>query len=218
MLTQMITIIFRRTKTNPEVELLILDKFDEFCSPTFSQAAVVLFFNSLADGGLMASLLYFLKARFQFDKNQFADLMMISGIGATRTQMFVYSISWAGWYYIFQEQSLKTMQVPYALAGCSIFGVFVRPSICSIASKQVGPNEQGMVEGCLSGVSSMAQIVSPLIFSPLTALFLSEEAPFYFPGFSIMFLGLAMVVAFIQSLMIRAAPPIEKISSGIDTL
>ncbi|XLU30201.1 hypothetical protein S245_066267, partial [Arachis hypogaea] len=80
-----------------EVELLILDKFDEFCSPTFSQAAVVLFFNSLADGGLMASLLYFLKARFQFDKNQFADLMMISGIGATRTQMFVYSISWAGW-------------------------------------------------------------------------------------------------------------------------
>ncbi|XP_015942161.1 uncharacterized protein LOC107467549 [Arachis duranensis] len=198
------------------------------CSPTFSQAAVVLFFNSLADGGLMASLLYFLKARFQFDKNQFADLMMISGIGATLTQlllmpmlipalgeekllstgllvscinMFVYSISWAGW-------------VPYALAGCSIFGVFVRPSICSIASKQVGPDEQGMVQGCLSGVSSMAQIVSPLIFSPLTALFLSEEAPFYFPGFSIMCLGLAMVVAFIQSLMIRAAPPIGKISSG----
>ncbi|MED6179835.1 hypothetical protein PIB30_004475 [Stylosanthes scabra] len=198
------------------------------CSPTFSQAAVVLFFNSLADGGLMASLLYFLKARFQFDKNQFADLMVISGIGATLTQlllmpilipalgeekllstgllvscinMFVYSISWAGW-------------VPYALAGCSIFGVFVRPSICSIASKQVGPNEQGMVQGCLSGVGSMAQIISPLIFSPLTALFLSEEAPFYFPGFSIMCIGLAMVVAFIQSLMIRAAPPIGKISSG----
>ncbi|MED6204525.1 hypothetical protein PIB30_009800 [Stylosanthes scabra] len=82
-----------------------------------------------------------LKARFQFDKNQFADLMVISGIGATLTQllptgllvscinMFVYSISWAAW-------------VPYALAGCSIFGVFVRPSIYSIASKQVGPNEQ----------------------------------------------------------------------------
>ncbi|KAL4322449.1 hypothetical protein AHAS_Ahas14G0211600 [Arachis hypogaea] len=108
------------------------------------------------------------------------------------------------------------MQVPYALAGCSIFGVFVRPSIYSIASKQVGPNEQGMVQGCLSGVSSMAQIVSPLIFSPLTALFLSEEAPFYFLGFSIMFLGLAM------SLMIRATPPIRKISSDsircIDTL
>ncbi|KAK7287308.1 hypothetical protein RIF29_00539 [Crotalaria pallida] len=47
-----------------------------------SQAAVVLFLISLADGGLMASLL----ARFQFNKNQFADLMMIMGIGATLTQ------------------------------------------------------------------------------------------------------------------------------------
>ncbi|KAK7256627.1 hypothetical protein RIF29_30081 [Crotalaria pallida] len=54
-----------------------------------SQAAVVLFLISLADGGLMASLLYFLKARFQFNKNQFADLMMIMGIGATLAQIFL---------------------------------------------------------------------------------------------------------------------------------
>ncbi|KAK7270163.1 hypothetical protein RIF29_23108 [Crotalaria pallida] len=200
------------------------------CSPTFSQAAVVLFLISLADGGLMASLLYFLKARFQFNKNQFADLMMIMGIGATLTQIFLtpilvpaigevklitmgllsscistflYSVSWAGW-------------VPYALSGCSVFGVFVRPSICSIASKQVGATEQGMVQGCLSGISSLANIISPLIFSPLTALFLSDEAPFYFPGFSLMCLGLAMMVAFFQSLMIEAVPPIavSKISSN----
>ncbi|KAG5074696.1 hypothetical protein JHK84_055927 [Glycine max] len=75
------------------------------CSPTFSQAAMVSFFNSLADGGLMAVLLYYLKARFQFNKNQFADLLMITGIGATLAQ------------------------VPYALAGCSVFAVFVRPSM-----------------------------------------------------------------------------------------
>ncbi|XP_057423210.1 uncharacterized protein LOC130717111 isoform X2 [Lotus japonicus] len=126
------------------------------CSPTFSQAAVVFLFNSLADGGLMSILLYYLKARFQYNKNQFADLMMITGIGATLSQLvfmpilvplvgeekllstgllvsciniFIYSISWSGW-------------VPYALAGFSVFGVFVRPSICSIASKQVGPTEQ----------------------------------------------------------------------------
>lgn len=203
------------------------------CSPTFSQAAIVSFFNSLADGGLMAVLLYYLKARYQFNKNQFADLMMITGIGATLAQLFlmpilvpfigeekllstglliscinifVYSVSWAAW-------------VPYALAGCSVFAVFVRPSLCSIASKQVGPTEQGMVQGCLSGISSFANIVAPLIFSPLTALFLSEEAPFYFPGFSLMCLGLALMVAFFQSLMIRAEPPIAggKISSNCCT-
>ncbi|KAL9317043.1 hypothetical protein ACSQ67_013560 [Phaseolus vulgaris] len=204
--------------------------------PTFSQAAVVSFFNSLVDGGLMAVLLYYLKARFQFNKNQFADLFMITGVGATLAQLFlmpilvpvigeerllstglligcinvfVYSIAWATW-------------VPYALAGCSIFTVFVRPSLCSIASKQVGPTEQGMVQGCLSGISSFANIIAPLVFSPLTALFLSEDAPFYYPGFSLMCLGLAMMTAFFQSLMIRAAPPIAggKISNNrcTDTL
>ncbi|CAL5185816.1 unnamed protein product [Lathyrus oleraceus] len=190
----------------------------------------------MADGGLMAVLLYYLKARFQFNKNQFADLMMISGIGATLTQLFlmpilvpavgeekllttglfvscinifVYSIAWSSW-------------VPYALAGFSVLGVLVRPTITSIASKQVGPNEQGMVQGCLSGITSVANIISPLIFSPLTALFLSEDAPFNFPGFSLMCLGLILMTAFFLSLMIRAAPPIvgDKVSSNrcTDTL
>ncbi|KAK7390801.1 hypothetical protein VNO78_18884 [Psophocarpus tetragonolobus] len=214
-------------KTLPSIrDLICLLK----CSPTFSQAAIVSFFHSLADGGLMAVLLFYLKARFQFNKNQFADLMMISGIGATLAQLFfmpilvpvigeekllstgllvsciiicTYSISWAAW-------------VPYALAGCSMFTVFVRPSLCSIASKQVGPTEQGMVQGCLSAINSFANIIAPLIFSPLTALFLSEEAPFSFPGFSLMCLGLALMIAVFQSLMIRAAPPVadDKISSN----
>ncbi|TQD75246.1 hypothetical protein C1H46_039209 [Malus baccata] len=83
----------------------------------------------------------------------------------------------------------------------------------SIASKQVGPNDQGKAQGCISGISSFANIVSPLIFSPLTALFLSEEAPFYFPGFSILCIGLATIIAFVQSLMIRASP--HKTSTNI---
>uniref|UniRef100_A0A9I9D0H8 Major facilitator superfamily (MFS) profile domain-containing protein n=1 Tax=Cucumis melo TaxID=3656 RepID=A0A9I9D0H8_CUCME len=56
----------------------------------------------------------------------------------------------------------------------------------SIVSKQVGASEQGKAQGCISGISSFANVVSPFVFSPLTALFLSENAPFYFPGFSIM--------------------------------
>ncbi|KAK7280597.1 hypothetical protein RJT34_25662 [Clitoria ternatea] len=204
------------------------------CSPTFSQAAVVLFFTSLAEGGSMTVMLYYLKARFQFNKNQYADLMVISGIGATLTQLFfmpllvpvigeekllsiglfvhsittfLYSISWNAW-------------VPYGLAGCSAFAVFIRPSIYSIASKQVGPTEQGMLQGCLSGISSIANIIAPLIFSPLAALFLSDDAPFYYPGFSVMCLALVVTVAFSQSLMIRVVPPIGggRISSSRDIL
>ncbi|CBI37822.3 hypothetical protein VitviT2T_003167 [Vitis vinifera] len=193
------------------------------CRAAFSQAAVVVFFNGLAEGGLQASLLYFLKARFHFNKNQFADIMLIVGVMGTISQLlfmpllaprvseekllsiglfmgctniFLNSIAWSFW-------------VPYAIAALAAFAVFANPCVRSIASKQVGPNEQGKAQGCISGISSSAQIISPLIFSPLTALFLSQGAPFYFPGFSIMCIGFASMIAFIQSTMIRAVPPIS---------
>ncbi|KAJ7967119.1 hippocampus abundant transcript-like protein 1 [Quillaja saponaria] len=170
--------------------------------PTFSQAAVVLFFNSLADGGLQASLLYFLKARFHFSKNQFADLMLMAGVsGALSQLLFMPTLVPA-----LGEEKLLSAGLLVGCINMLVYSISWAPWLCSIASKQVGPSEQGMVQGCLSGISSFANIISPLIFSPLTALFLSEEAPFYFPGFSIMCLGIALMMAFVQSLMIRAIP------------
>ncbi|KAK7283436.1 hypothetical protein RIF29_12952 [Crotalaria pallida] len=187
-----------------------------------TQAAIIAFFSNLAEVGLHGSLMYYLKAQFRFDKNQFADLMVISGIAGTVSQlilmpilvptlgearllsiglffhcvhMFIYSIAWSFW-------------VPYAAAMFSVFFVFSQPCIRSIVSKQVGPHEQGKAQGCISGICSVAQIVSPLAFSPLTALFLSERAPFNFPGLSIMCIGIASMVSFIQSMMVRVVPPI----------
>ncbi|KAA3488978.1 DNA replication and repair recF [Gossypium australe] len=87
--------------------------------------------------------------------------------------------------------------------------LFYNMQIRSIVSKQVGPCEQGKAQGIISGIGSFANVASPLAFSPLTALFLSERAPFYFPGFSIMCVGFASMLAFVQSLMIRAIPPIS---------
>lgn len=191
-------------------------------SSTFSQAAIVTFFSNLADVGLHASLMYYLKAKFHFNKDQFADLMVISGIAGTISQlimmpilapalgeakllsfgllfgcvtMFLYSIAWSSW-------------VPYAAAVFSILSVFSQPCLRTIVSKQVASHEQGKAQGCISGICSFANLVSPLAFSPLTALFLSDRAPFNFPGFSIMCIGFASMTAFIQSIMIRAAPPI----------
>ncbi|TYG69066.1 hypothetical protein ES288_D05G201500v1 [Gossypium darwinii] len=207
-------------KTMPSMEdMLALLK----SSLTFSQAAIVSFVSNLADVGLHASLLYYLKARFHFNKDQFADLMVITGVAGTISQlllmpilapalgeerllsvglffssahMIFYSIAWSFW-------------VPYAAALFSLFYVFSQPCIRSIVSKQVGPCEQGKAQGIISGIGSFANVASPLAFSPLTALFLSERAPFYFPGFSIMCVGFASMIAFVQSLMIRAIPPIS---------
>ncbi|CAN0847896.1 Hippocampus abundant transcript 1 protein [Linum grandiflorum] len=193
-------------------------------SVTFTQAAIVAFFLSLSDAGVHASLTYFLKAEFHFDKDQFADLMVISGVAGTVSQLivmpilaplvgegvllsvglffscahtFLYSVAWSFW-------------VPYAACSLSIFFVFSQPCMRTIVSKQVGSCEQGKAQGCISGISSFANVVAPLIFSPLSALFLSDHAPFNFPGFSIMCIGFAMTVAFVQSLMIRIPPPISE--------
>ncbi|KAI3757237.1 hypothetical protein L6452_04771 [Arctium lappa] len=188
---------------------------------TFSQAAIVAFFSMLGELGLFSALLYYLKAEFHFDKDQFADLLIINGIAGIISQMilmpmlarvineekllviglafncmhiFLYAVAWTSW-------------VVYLAATLQILAVFAGPSLRSIVSKQVGPTEQGKAQGCITGLCSFAGIISPLVFSPLTALFLSDHAPFQFPGFSIMCAGFTVMIAFIQSIMIRAAPP-----------
>ncbi|KAL2468183.1 Major facilitator superfamily protein [Forsythia ovata] len=191
-------------------------------SPTFAKAAVIAFFNNAADVGLTASLNYYLKAQFHFNKNQFADIMIISGIAGSISQLILipiltpwvgerkmlsiglffnsahlilYSISWAPW-------------VPYVATVISILSIFATPCMRSIASKQIGPNDQGKAQGCITGICSISNTVSPLAFNSLTALFLSDNPPFYFPGFGIACAGLSALVAFIQSLMIRDIPPV----------
>ncbi|XP_057773403.1 uncharacterized protein LOC130992671 [Salvia miltiorrhiza] len=189
-------------------------------SPTLSKAAVIAFFSTMADVGLYSSLMYYLKARFHFNKDQFSDLMIISGIAESMSQlivmpiltpllgerkmislglfsscacMVVYSIAWSPW-------------VPYVAATISIFSIFTYPCLRSIASIQTGPSEQGKAQGCISSICSLANIFSPLAFSPLTALFISNNAPFNFPGFSILCSSFLAVIAFAQSITIRLPP------------
>ncbi|PWA93221.1 major facilitator superfamily protein [Artemisia annua] len=82
--------------------------------------------------------------------------------------ILLYSVAWSSWIYLYlMINELDTFQLR------------------SIVSKQVDPTEQGKAQGRITGLCSFASIVSPLIFSPLTAL-LSDNAPFVFPGFSLM--------------------------------
>ncbi|CAN1771072.1 hypothetical protein LINPERHAP1_LOCUS11773 [Linum perenne] len=59
---------------------------------TFSQAAIVTFFQSLADGGIQGAMLYYLKARFHFSKNQYADLILIASLVGMVSQLILMPI------------------------------------------------------------------------------------------------------------------------------
>ncbi|KAF2930111.1 uncharacterized protein [Oryza sativa Japonica Group] len=175
--------------------------------------------TSLGETGLQTAILYFLKVQFQYSKNQYANLLLVIGIAGSLSQLvmmpilapklgeqklliiallggcvhaFIYSIAWTPW-------------VPYLGASFVIVSILVNPSIRSIVSKRAGPFEQGMVQGCLTGISSTANVISPIVFSPLTAWFLSETAPFNFRGFSLACAGFAMLIALTVSINMRPA-------------
>ncbi|CAN0845746.1 Hippocampus abundant transcript 1 protein [Linum grandiflorum] len=140
-------------KTFPSVgDLISLLK----TSVTFTQAAIVTFFQSLADGGSQAAMLYYLKARFHFSKNQYADLMLIASLTGMLSQLIlmpilvpfvaerkllsvgllvgcantiVLSIAWSDW-------------VPYATGVFVAVAGLATPCLRSIASKQVGSRDQ----------------------------------------------------------------------------
>lgn len=203
----------RKAPSLPEMAALLTS------SSTFKRAAVVTFFHALGETGLQTALLYFLKAQFHYTKNQYANLLLIIGVTGSFSQLtvmplvapklgeqrllivallgscvhgFLYSIAWSFW-------------VPYLAASCVILSILVGPCIRSIVSKKVGPSEQGMVQGCITGISSTASVISPLVFTPLTAWFLSENAPFNFKGFSLACAGFATLVALTLSINMRPA-------------
>ncbi|KAL8543384.1 hypothetical protein ACS0TY_004062 [Phlomoides rotata] len=189
-------------------------------SHTVSLASFVAFFNSIAEAGIQSSLMYYLKARFHFGKDQFSEIWLITYIAATISNMVVMPILgpllgeetllcmglFAGFLNMLLDSIAWAPWVPYVSAFLGIFLFLASPSIRCIISKQVGPYEQGIAQGCLMAVTSFSNVISPLIYSPLSALFLADGAPFYFPGFSILCVGLAWLVGFILSTMIKIHP------------
>ncbi|XP_066319134.1 uncharacterized protein [Miscanthus floridulus] len=177
-------------------------------SLAMSGAAIVTFFYSLGENGLQTALLYYLKAQFGYSKNEYANLLLIAGAAGMLSQLTVMPILAP----ILGEEILLIVgllggctHVPYFAAAFIILSAFVYPSIRTNVSKSVGSNEQGIAQGCISGISSFASILGPLIFTPLTAWFLSETEPFNFKGFSILCAGFCTLIAFIISLRMRGA-------------
>jgi len=66
--------------------------------------------------------------------------------------------------------------IPYALAGIT------GPAMQGIISTQVKPDEQGELQGIMTGFMSLASIIGPTLMSYLFAHFTSTKNNIYFPG------------------------------------
>jgi DHA1 family tetracycline resistance protein-like MFS transporter len=96
----------------------------------------------------------------------------------------LFSIASQGW-------MMFAFMVPYALGGLA------GPSIQSIISGKVPPNEQGELQGAITSLISITSIVGPILMTGLFAYFSSKESGIYFPGAPFLMGAVLTVISFI---------------------
>ncbi|KAK7814623.1 organelle rrm domain-containing protein 1, partial [Quercus suber] len=199
-LTTPIKIIQKRYNAMKDAATIVMS------SPTLRGISLVAFFFELGKSGINYVLMYYLKAAFGFDKNEFSEILMLVGFGSIISQMLVLplinplvgekvilcigilasiayalfnGLAWAPW-------------VPFMGATFKVVVVLVRPATYAIISRASSSNDQGKTQGFVAGVESLSSLLSPLVMSPLTSWFLSSSAPFNCKGFSIICASVCM--------------------------
>ncbi|WCJ19080.1 Major facilitator superfamily protein [Euphorbia peplus] len=211
LLTRMVKVLHTRYKSMVDAATVV------FSSPALRGISSVSFFYELGMSGITSVLFYYLKSVFGFNKNQYSEILLMVGVGEIFSQILVlpllnplvgekvilciallasityailYGLAWASW-------------VPYLSASFGAIFVLVTPSTYAIVSKASSSENQGKAQGFVAGVQSVASLLSPLAMSPLTALFLSSNAPFNCKGFSIIVASLCMMVALCYACLLQ---------------
>lgn len=81
------------------------------------------------------------------------------------------------------------------------------PSLNAIMSKQVGPAEQGELQGALASLGSLTSVAAPPILSNLFGYFTSAAAPIYFPGAA--FFAASLCLGFAAVVFARVRRPAQ---------
>ncbi|KAM3732986.1 hypothetical protein ACB098_11G100500 [Castanea mollissima] len=176
-LTTPIKIIQKRYKAMKDAAIIVMS------SPTLRGISLVSFFFELGKSGINCVLMYYLKAAFGFDKNEFSEILMLVGFGSIISQ------------------------VPFVGATFKVVVVLVRPATYGIISRASSSNDQGKAQEFVAGVESLSSLLSPLVMSPLTSWFLSSSAPFNCKGFSIICASVCMMISLCFACLLEPGAP-----------
>ena len=105
------------------------------------------------------------------------------------TAFFGYAAATEGW-------MVYVAMIPGAL------GALVGPSMNGITSAQVGPDQQGELQGGMSSLMSLTSILSPPLMTQTFGWFTGASAAVYFPGAPFVLAGFLTVLAL--ALFVRA--------------
>lgn len=106
------------------------------------------------------------------------------GLGLYTLGLFLFAIATQGW-------MMFAFLIPYCLGG------LCGPSLQSVISGHVPSNQQGELQGALTGLMSLTTVIGPPIMSGTFAFFTSARAPFHFPGIHFLIGGICMLLSIV---------------------
>ena len=111
------------------------------------------------------------------DRNSVIIGLLFYGMG-----FMLFSIATTGW-------MMYIYMIPFGLGGIA------GPSLQSLITKQVAPNEQGELQGGITSLQSVTTIIGPLIASNLFSYYSDGQDHFQFPGAAFFMAGLLTFLA-----------------------
>ena len=138
---------------------------------------------SLAFVGLMAAIVQGGLAR-----------KIIPRLGETRSLLIgfvIVAVSYFGYAFCTRGWML------YPVLGLACLGGIGTPAVQGLISRNTPDNEQGAVQGALTSLASLGQIIAPLLSTRLFGYFITPQAPIHLPGASFLVSGVLTILALV---------------------
>ena len=148
--------------------------------------------TSLAAVGVVAVIMQGLVSRRLIPALGERRTIVVGGVSAIAGYL-IYAFAETGW-------QLYAGIVVGALSG------LVYQSLQALMSRQVGPSEQGELQGAVSSVFSLASIIGPVAMTQVFAIFARPGAPTYLPGAPFLLAAILVVAMLAVFLATRSGP------------
>jgi DHA1 family tetracycline resistance protein-like MFS transporter len=131
---------------------------------------------------------------------------LVPKLGETRSVILGFSMVVLG--YLGYGFATEGWHIYVIIAVTSIGGIG-GPAAQALVSRSVAANEQGTIQGALTSVQSLAQILGPLLGTSLFAYFVSAAAPYQIPGISFFVGAVLAMIALLNAVRILKRFPIQ---------
>lgn len=123
---------------------------------------------------------------------------MVIGLLCNAIAFFLYGMATQGW-------------MLYAVMIGTCLAFLTNPAAQGLISRQVGPTEQGAVQGALTSLVALTGIVGPPLATEMFARFTHDGAPVVIPGIAFYMAGVLSLIALLLALRaFRALPATEE--------